>query len=200
MEEKYKCPVCGEYELEECGIYDICPICGWEDDPLQYRHPNYKGGANDMSLNEAREAYLSSKNKSHSHDTGQFMRENETQRSTGYGNHPQSAACHAAVAKPHMDTKKRAKQLKLIALEEKVFAGLDFEPSVFCCCKCYKGEDGFYYRLDHFDSVYVIEYADNIKYAENNWFDDADLFDNDMPEEELIRALQEALKEYVKQG
>lgn len=59
MEEKDKilCPVCGKYEFEEKGDYDICEVCNWENDPLQTAEPDYKGGANHMSLNEAREAY-----------------------------------------------------------------------------------------------------------------------------------------------
>jgi hypothetical protein len=38
----------------EKGEYEICETCFWEDDPYQERHPDYRGGANDMSLNEAR--------------------------------------------------------------------------------------------------------------------------------------------------
>ena len=52
-----KCPVCGEYHFEEWGDYDVCEICYWENDPLQYKNPNLAGGANRMSLNEARQAY-----------------------------------------------------------------------------------------------------------------------------------------------
>lgn len=57
MEGKHKCPVCGEYEFETDGSYDICEVCGWEDDPVQASDLNYKGGANKMSLNEAIKAY-----------------------------------------------------------------------------------------------------------------------------------------------
>ena len=31
--------------------------CGWQDDAVQNDNPDYKGGANQMSLNEAKEAY-----------------------------------------------------------------------------------------------------------------------------------------------
>ncbi len=42
------CPVCGEYEFEDESCFDVCPICGWEDDGY------YEGGgANDLSLDEA---------------------------------------------------------------------------------------------------------------------------------------------------
>lgn len=54
--EKVPCPCCGKGMIEP-NCFDICEICNWEDDNLQYAHPNYRGGANYMSLNEAREAY-----------------------------------------------------------------------------------------------------------------------------------------------
>ncbi|MBR1561093.1 MAG: hypothetical protein IJ646_12700 [Clostridia bacterium] len=47
------CPVCGKYEL---GYYEICE-CGWQNDPIQFADPDYRGGANEQSLNEARKAY-----------------------------------------------------------------------------------------------------------------------------------------------
>ncbi len=53
-----KCPVCGNYEFEEYDDYDICPVCNWENDGLQYNNHNYAGGANDLSINEARIEYF----------------------------------------------------------------------------------------------------------------------------------------------
>lgn len=50
-----KCPVCGKYKFEE--NYDICPNCGWENDPVQRKDPDFAGGANKMSLKEAKAAY-----------------------------------------------------------------------------------------------------------------------------------------------
>ena len=50
--DKHLCPVCGKYEFEEQGSFDICDVCGWEDDPLQLKEPNLEGGANEMSLNQ----------------------------------------------------------------------------------------------------------------------------------------------------
>jgi hypothetical protein len=50
-----KCPVCGKGLIEEW--FDVCEVCGWEYDNLQYVKPDFKGGANKMSLNQAREAY-----------------------------------------------------------------------------------------------------------------------------------------------
>lgn len=54
---KYLCPCCGQKTLEEVDFYNICPVCGWEDDPGQHEHPDDNIGANTMSLNEARVAY-----------------------------------------------------------------------------------------------------------------------------------------------
>jgi hypothetical protein len=48
------CPCCGKEKVRE---YDICSICSWENDPIQEEHPDMRGGANIMSLNEARRAY-----------------------------------------------------------------------------------------------------------------------------------------------
>lgn len=49
------CPCCGKISIEE---YEICPVCNWENDPIQFDHPDMKGGANILSLNEARRRFL----------------------------------------------------------------------------------------------------------------------------------------------
>lgn len=55
---KYRCPCCGYYTLEDDpGHFDICPVCFWEDDGIQSDNPDYGGGANVISLNQARENY-----------------------------------------------------------------------------------------------------------------------------------------------
>ena len=51
------CPCCGQHYFREKGAYEICPVCGWEDDPLQRKDPDFAGGANTVSLNEARKKY-----------------------------------------------------------------------------------------------------------------------------------------------
>lgn len=39
----FKCPVCGKYTFQSGpGSYEICPVCGWEDDKAQYKDPNLK--------------------------------------------------------------------------------------------------------------------------------------------------------------
>ncbi|OGX78382.1 hypothetical protein A6395_12815 [Exiguobacterium sp. SH31] len=57
---KYTCPCCGYQTLEEepPGTYDICEICFWEDDEVQFRDPDYEGGANRVSLRQAQQNYI----------------------------------------------------------------------------------------------------------------------------------------------
>ena len=52
----FACPCCGYLTLQEepPGTYAICPVCGWEDDDVQARNPEYDVGANAISVNEAR--------------------------------------------------------------------------------------------------------------------------------------------------
>ena len=50
---RYPCPCCGHRVHEAPGAYETCPICYWEDDPIQLRWPQYRGGANQESLIEA---------------------------------------------------------------------------------------------------------------------------------------------------
>jgi hypothetical protein len=55
-QKRYPCPCCGFYTLDipERGSYDICPVCFWEDDLMQFEHPDAPGGANKLSLNVCR--------------------------------------------------------------------------------------------------------------------------------------------------
>lgn len=64
MEEEIKtfCPCCGEGLVDEGHLYDVCEICGWKDDDYQFNHPDYRGGANHLSLNEARAAFRAKRN------------------------------------------------------------------------------------------------------------------------------------------
>jgi len=60
-EDERLCPCCHKYRFDEVGKYEICPICGWEDDPIARKDPSFAGGANKMSLNEARSVFLNKK-------------------------------------------------------------------------------------------------------------------------------------------
>lgn len=48
------CPVCGKTKL---GYFEVCDVCEWQNDRYQAEHPDVGGCANNMSLNQAREAY-----------------------------------------------------------------------------------------------------------------------------------------------
>lgn len=52
---KTVCACCGQKTVKE--EYDICPVCGWEKDHVQERFIGMRGGANKLSLAEARELY-----------------------------------------------------------------------------------------------------------------------------------------------
>jgi len=54
------CPCCGAPTLGERCAFEICSRCGWEDDPTQAADPDYAGGANAHSLNDARAAWKAS--------------------------------------------------------------------------------------------------------------------------------------------
>lgn len=47
----FDCAVCGNSVTEEdCGH---CFTCGWDGDTVQENDPDYRGGANKITLNEA---------------------------------------------------------------------------------------------------------------------------------------------------
>lgn len=54
---RYNCPCCGALSLDEENSFNICSLCNWEDDPLQKEKPNLGGGANIMSLKEAKKFF-----------------------------------------------------------------------------------------------------------------------------------------------
>ena len=55
----YPCPCCGYLTLGERppGTYEICSVCGWEDDEVQFRDPAYVGGANSVCLQMAKKNF-----------------------------------------------------------------------------------------------------------------------------------------------
>ena len=56
---KYQCPCCRYYTLDNqpYNTFQLCPVCYWEDDGVQLNFPEYKGGANEVSLNQARKNF-----------------------------------------------------------------------------------------------------------------------------------------------
>ena len=58
---KFPCPCCGRKRIEKLGDYEICDVCGWEDDPMQSKDPDFSGGANELSLKEARAQWRKAK-------------------------------------------------------------------------------------------------------------------------------------------
>lgn len=55
----HPCPCCGflTFSEEPSGTFEICPVCYWEDDIVQLQDPEFTGGANEVSLNEARDNF-----------------------------------------------------------------------------------------------------------------------------------------------
>lgn len=51
---KFACPCCGFLTLTDRSYwsFEICPVCFWENDPLQEEDPFYWGGANGISITE----------------------------------------------------------------------------------------------------------------------------------------------------
>lgn len=55
------CPCCGYRTLQGdfYGSYEICAVCGWEDDAVQLANPCSDGGANKESLFQCQSARAS---------------------------------------------------------------------------------------------------------------------------------------------
>lgn len=53
---KFACYCCGYlvYDKPNGETFEICPICWWQDDAYQHSRPDSAGGANKVSLNEAK--------------------------------------------------------------------------------------------------------------------------------------------------
>jgi hypothetical protein len=56
---RFRCPCCGFLTLQKAppGTFALCKVCFWEDDALQFHQPDREGGANTVSLNQARENF-----------------------------------------------------------------------------------------------------------------------------------------------
>lgn len=59
MVKMFSCPCYGYLTVSELppGTYEICPVCNWEDDYVQFNNPDFCGGNNANSLNEAKKNY-----------------------------------------------------------------------------------------------------------------------------------------------
>ena len=53
---RHQCLCCACWTLSEepPGTFTLCPVCGWEDDAFQGKHPDFANGTNAVSLNTAR--------------------------------------------------------------------------------------------------------------------------------------------------
>ena len=54
MKKNVSCPVCENHVFEWENDFDICPICGWENDGVQCNDYDCWGGANELSVNESK--------------------------------------------------------------------------------------------------------------------------------------------------
>lgn len=57
IKKPHLCPVCEKYMFSDWGSFEICEICGWEDDPQQAEYPDEDRCANELSLNDYREKF-----------------------------------------------------------------------------------------------------------------------------------------------
>lgn len=59
---KHRCPCCGYLTLDDRSIYDICPVCFWEDDEAEEEYgkpaPERPRGPNHVHLWQARLNFL----------------------------------------------------------------------------------------------------------------------------------------------
>ena len=55
----YRCPCCGSRTLRERGVFEMCPVCWWEDDGQDdHDADEVRGGPNGVfSLSQARQNY-----------------------------------------------------------------------------------------------------------------------------------------------
>jgi hypothetical protein len=58
MDKNKTCACCGLPTLPSGSVYEICPLCGWQDDGVQNDDSDFAGGANDQSLNDYRAKWL----------------------------------------------------------------------------------------------------------------------------------------------
>ena len=57
MKKNMLCPVCEKHIFVMENDFDICDVCGWENDGVQGADFNYRGGANSLSVNDCKIIY-----------------------------------------------------------------------------------------------------------------------------------------------
>ena len=58
IEGAHSCPVCGKTTFSAYNSFEICAVCGWEDETWCEEYPDEESTANYLSLNEYRRRYL----------------------------------------------------------------------------------------------------------------------------------------------
>ena len=51
----------GQHSFDEDNDFEECPVCGWVNDGVQRADPDYRGGYNRISLNEAKKKFAEGK-------------------------------------------------------------------------------------------------------------------------------------------
>ena len=56
---RHRCLCCNHWTLAEepPGTFALRPVCGWEDDAFQAKHPDFPGGTNAVSPNTGRKNF-----------------------------------------------------------------------------------------------------------------------------------------------
>lgn len=49
----FTCPVCGKYIFDDIESCEMCPVCGWEMNIVQFDNHDHSEGANILSVNES---------------------------------------------------------------------------------------------------------------------------------------------------
>jgi len=62
----YKCKMCSMDEIPHS--FEICRICGWQDDIVQNADQDYEGGANDLSFNQYKNVWQKNKQQIMNHN------------------------------------------------------------------------------------------------------------------------------------